>query len=121
MVIALMAGFRPGTSPPPVRIASVPFVLGIVDCIGTLGTTNLRVNASIRRSFASQDANTSRRDARMNRRLWLMVFVGAAAAVTTNGCQKPEVRPEELFRAQSRGLGFLETGQLPEAEAEFKK
>jgi Tfp pilus assembly protein PilF len=49
------------------------------------------------------------------------VFAGVALAVWATACKKSEPRTEEIFQAQSRGLGFLERDQLPEAEAEFKK
>jgi tetratricopeptide (TPR) repeat protein len=37
------------------------------------------------------------------------------------GCKKQEPRTAELFQAQFQGLSYLETGRLPEAEAEFQK
>jgi Tfp pilus assembly protein PilF len=46
--------------------------------------------------------------------LSLVIVAGA-------GCRKEEVRTGELFQAQSLGLGYLETGQLQEAEAQFKR
>jgi tetratricopeptide (TPR) repeat protein len=50
-----------------------------------------------------------------------LAVISAAAAAVLGACSQKEVRPEELFQAQSQGLGYLETGQLPEAEAQFKK
>jgi Flp pilus assembly protein TadD len=47
------------------------------------------------------------------------ILAGLLAAIAA--CQKKEVRTEDLFQAQALGLGYLETGQLPEAEAQFKK
>jgi hypothetical protein len=41
-VMARMAGFRPGTSPPPVRMAIVPLVLGIA--ISLLDSSRFRGN-----------------------------------------------------------------------------
>ena len=58
---------------------------------------------------------------RRNRRRWLGVGVALAALLTGVGCRHQEVRPEELFQAQYAGLGYLQMGQLPEAEAQFKK
>ena len=56
----------------------------------------------------------------MNHRAVLGVLcAGLLAAIT--GCQRKEVRTEDLFQAQALGLGYLETGQLPQAEAQFKK
>jgi hypothetical protein len=55
----------------------------------------------------------------MTRHLRLIAFVGVALAATSTGCRQQEVRPEELFQAQSLGLSDLETGRLPEAEAQF--
>src|SRR5438067_2474010 len=51
----------------------------------------------------------------------LTLLLGAALALATNGCRHKEPSTEAVFQAQSLGLGDLETGQLPEAEAEFKK
>jgi Tfp pilus assembly protein PilF len=45
---------------------------------------------------------------------------GAALALTTAGCKQSEPRTGELFAAESRGLGYLERGQLSESEAQFK-
>jgi len=50
-----------------------------------------------------------------------LIFIGAAVAAATSGCRREEVRPEELFQAQSLGLNDLELGRLQEAEAQFKK
>src|SRR5258708_21436089 len=49
-----------------------------------------------------------------------LVLLGAMAAASS-GCRQKEVRPEDLFQAQSLGLSYLETGRLPEAEAQFKQ
>ena len=57
----------------------------------------------------------------MNRRIRLIVLMGATSAAVSAGCRQQEVRPEELFQAQSLGLSYLETEKLPEAEAQFKK
>lgn len=43
------------------------------------------------------------------------------ALVAASGCRKQEARPEELFQAQASGLGFLEIGQLAEAEEQFRR
>ena len=51
----------------------------------------------------------------------LTTVFGVALVVALSGCRQNEPRTEELFRAQSLGLGYLELGQLPEAEAQFKK
>lgn len=51
----------------------------------------------------------------------LIISIGAALAGSITGCSQKEVRPEELFQSQSLGLGYLETGQLPQAEVQFKK
>src|SRR5215471_7021048 len=48
------------------------------------------------------------------------ILLGVALALTAAGCKQNEPRTGELFEAQSRGLGDLEMGQLPEAEAQFK-
>ncbi|MEO5568843.1 MAG: FG-GAP-like repeat-containing protein, partial [Gemmatimonadaceae bacterium] len=56
----------------------------------------------------------------MNPRARFIVATLVALA-GAGGCRKEEVRPEELFQAQSRGLGFLENGQLLEAEVQFKR
>src|SRR5258708_12772233 len=50
-----------------------------------------------------------------------LVLLGAMAAAASSGCRQKEVRPEDLFQAQSLGLSYLETGRLPEAETQFKK
>ena len=56
----------------------------------------------------------------MNHRARLGVLcAGLLAAIT--GCQRKEARTEDLFQAQALGLGYLETAQLPQAEAQFKK
>lgn len=57
----------------------------------------------------------------MNRRIRLIVLMGATSAAVSAGCRQQEVRPEELFQAQSLGLSYLEMEKLPEAEAQFKK
>jgi Tfp pilus assembly protein PilF len=36
------------------------------------------------------------------------------------GCQSKPANPEELLRARSLGLGYLERNRLPEAEQQFK-
>ncbi len=51
----------------------------------------------------------------MKARVWIIVAAALAA------CRREEVRPEELFQAQSQGLSYLETSQLPEAAAQFQK
>jgi len=56
----------------------------------------------------------------MTRRARLGVFLAGLLA-SIAGCQKKEVRTEDLFQAQALGLGYLETAQLPQAEAQFKK
>jgi Tfp pilus assembly protein PilF len=48
------------------------------------------------------------------------MLLGVALTLATAGCKQSEPRTGELFQAQSRGLGYLELGQLPEAEAQFK-
>jgi len=48
-------------------------------------------------------------------------FMVAGLALVAVACKQKEVRPEELFQAQSLGLAYLETGQLPQAESAFKK
>ncbi len=55
------------------------------------------------------------------RRLGFAVFWGAVLAATIVGCPKEQAPPEELFAARSLGLDFLQRGQLPEAEEQFKK
>lgn len=57
----------------------------------------------------------------MNYRARLGALVAGLLAAAIAGCQKKEVRTEDLFQAQALGLGYLETGQLPQAEAQFKK
>jgi Tfp pilus assembly protein PilF len=57
----------------------------------------------------------------MNRSSRLVIVIGAAVATTIGGCRKEEVQTGALFEAESLGLSYLETGQLPEAEAQFKK
>ena len=47
--------------------------------------------------------------------------LAAAFALVMIACKQKEVRPEELFQAQSLGLAYLETGQLAPAESAFKK
>ncbi|HEY6826829.1 MAG TPA: FG-GAP-like repeat-containing protein [Gemmatimonadaceae bacterium] len=47
--------------------------------------------------------------------------LAAAFALVMIACTQKEVRPEELFQAQSLGLAYLETGQLAPAESAFKK
>jgi Tfp pilus assembly protein PilF len=54
----------------------------------------------------------------MTRITRLVITIVAVVAV---GCRTEEIHTGELFQAQSLGLGYLETGQLPEAEAQFKK
>ena len=56
----------------------------------------------------------------MTRRARGIAFAGLLAAAIA-GCQKKEVRTEDLFQAQAQGLGYLETGQLAPAESAFKK
>src|SRR5450759_3231166 len=67
------------------------------------------------------EQSSTPRDTRMNHSTRLIIVISAAVAAATSGCRQKEVRPEELFQAQSFGLSYLETGQLPEAEAQFKK
>ena len=47
---------------------------------------------------------------------WLSVSL-----VVANGCRSEAPSPEELFTARSLGARYLERGQLPEAEEQFKK
>jgi Tfp pilus assembly protein PilF len=49
------------------------------------------------------------------------IAICIALVVAGAHCRKEEARTGELFQAQSLGLGYLETGQLPEAEAQFKR
>jgi hypothetical protein len=55
----------------------------------------------------------------MTRGFRFVVF--ALIVVAGTRCRKEEVRTGELFQAQSLGLGYLETGQLQEAETQFKR
>jgi len=55
------------------------------------------------------------------RRWGSTVFWGVMLAATMVGCRKEQAPPEELFAARSLGLDFLQRGQLPEAEEQFKK
>jgi len=48
-------------------------------------------------------------------------LVACALIVAATGCKQSEPHTEELFQAQALGLGYLERGELPEAEAQFKK
>ena len=57
----------------------------------------------------------------MNLRARLGALTASLLAVVVAGCQKKEVRTEELFQAQALGLGYLETGQLAQAESQFKR
>ncbi|HTJ24146.1 MAG TPA: FG-GAP-like repeat-containing protein, partial [Gemmatimonadaceae bacterium] len=57
----------------------------------------------------------------MNQRARLGVLTASLLAAVIAGCQKKEVRTEELFQAQALGLGYLETGQLAQAESQFKR
>ena len=49
------------------------------------------------------------------------IFVACALLTVAGGCKQSEPHTEELFQAQALGLGYLERGELPEAEAQFKK
>ena len=57
----------------------------------------------------------------MNQRARLGALTASLLAVVIAGCEKKEVRTEELFQAQALGLGYLETGQLTQAETQFKR
>ena len=48
-------------------------------------------------------------------------LVACALIIAATGCKQSEPHTEELFQAQALGLGYLERGELPEAEAQFKK
>ena len=51
----------------------------------------------------------------------LTVFLSVAPLLAAlNGCHKDEPRTAELFQAQWRGLAALQTGQLTDAETQFK-
>ena len=54
--------------------------------------------------------------------LRLSVLVGAVLAVAVYGCRpEPAASVEELFTTRSLGLNYLNRGQLPEAEIQFRK
>jgi tetratricopeptide (TPR) repeat protein len=51
----------------------------------------------------------------------LSVLVGALLALAVYGCRPEPASIEELFTTRSMGLNYLNRGQLPEAETQFKK
>ena len=51
----------------------------------------------------------------------LSVLVGAVLAVAVYGCRPEPASIEELFTTRSLGLNYLNRGQLPEAEIQFRK
>ena len=54
--------------------------------------------------------------------LRLSVLVGAVLAVAVYGCRpEPAASVEELFTTRSLALNYLNRGQLPEAEIQFRK
>ncbi len=57
---------------------------------------------------------------RISRR-WFNVLLGVALAVAANGCQSKPAGVEDLFTTRMLGLSYLQRGQLPEAEVQFKK
>ena len=57
----------------------------------------------------------------VGRRRGFTLLWGVVVAAVVLGCPKESAPPEELFAARSLGLDFLQRGQLPEAEAQFKK
>ncbi len=53
---------------------------------------------------------------------WFKLLLAAAAlAVAANGCRKEPARVEDLFTTRMLALSYLQRGQLPEAETQFKK
>jgi Tfp pilus assembly protein PilF len=54
--------------------------------------------------------------------LLLKLLVGVALAVVAPSCRHEKPAPvEELFTTRTLAMNFLQRGQLPEAEAQFKK
>lgn len=51
----------------------------------------------------------------------LMLLGGALVSVAAAGCRSKPVDPGEVFATRTLALAYLRRGQLPEAEAEFKK
>jgi len=57
----------------------------------------------------------------LNGRWALMLLGGALVSVAAAGCRSKPVDPGEVFATRTLALAYLQRGQLPEAEAEFKK
>ena len=57
----------------------------------------------------------------MKHGIGFIVVIAAGLVAALGGCREKELRPEDLFRAQSLGLDYLETGQLADAEAQLQK
>ena len=61
----------------------------------------------------------------MTRAAWRPLFVsllGATLAITSTACRKDKPVPvEELFTTRTLAMRYLQRGQLPEAEVQFKK
>ncbi len=51
----------------------------------------------------------------------LSVFIGIVLAVAMSGCRQEPASIEDLFTTRSMGLNYLNRGQLPEAETQFRK
>ncbi|MEP6904823.1 MAG: tetratricopeptide repeat protein, partial [Gemmatimonadales bacterium] len=51
----------------------------------------------------------------------MSVFIGIVLAVAMSGCRQEPASIEDLFTTRSMGLNYLNRGQLPEAETQFRK
>ncbi len=56
-----------------------------------------------------------------NGRRALLLLAGAFVSLATAGCKSKPVDAAQVFATRTAALAYLQRGQLPEAEAEFKK